>query len=177
MKQLIEEASKRGLVFYNSSQEHDILLLKWWVHLNNTGDFDRLFGDSQRPLAKFLRIFTPPCVLILAIENDNTWAAIWFTPAGERADAAFVGYWCDESKRGSRKHMALSVFTYDMAFKFWKVLVGVTKQECLLAIHRKAGYNIVGQVPYFMEGEDAWVLYLTEDNWHNSKYYQTGKKI
>ena len=177
MEEYLKEAKKLGLVLYQPCHEADVMLLQWWMRLNETGDFDRLFTEPQRPLSKFFDLFSPPCIPTLAVEDGKVWAAIWFTPLGENATSVFVGYWCEEAKRGSRKHMAISILVYDMAFRFWKVLVGVTKQECLLAIHRKAGYNILGSVPHFMHDEDAWILYLTKENWHNSKYYQVGKKL
>ena len=178
MEEYLKEAKKLGLVLYQPCHEADVMLLQWWVKLNETGDFDEVFAQSQRPLSKFIGIFEPPVLLALAIEDGKVWAAIWFTPMGspETATASFVGYWCEKAKRATRKHAAVTKFVYSMAFRFWKTLVGVTKHEHLLKIHRKMGYNIVGIIPSFMEGEDAWTLYLTKENFEKSNVYKLGEK-
>ncbi|MHA2065814.1 MAG: hypothetical protein ACXABY_15690 [Candidatus Thorarchaeota archaeon] len=176
MEEYLEEAKKLGLVLYQPCHEYDVALLQWWMHLNETGDFEDLFAQSQRPLSKFLKIFEPPCMLALAFEDTKIWAAMWFTPVGDGASAAFVGYWCDKDKRGSRKQFAITKLLYTMAFNFWAVLVGVTKHERLLRIHRKLGYNIVGSIPSFMEGDDAWIVYLNKENFEKSRMYKLGEK-
>ena len=177
MEEYLKEAKELGLVLYQPCHEADVMLLQWWVKLNETGDFDELFADSQRPLTKFLKIFEPPCVLALAFEDNKVWQAVWFTPFGDNASSAFVGYWTDKDQRGVRKQVAITQLLYDMAFRFWKVLVGVTKHEHLLKIHRKLGYNILGSIPSFMEGKDAWIVYLTKENFQSSKLYQVGRKL
>ena len=175
MEEYLKKAKELGLVLYQPCHEYDTALLQWWVRLNETGDFDEVFAESQRPLSKFLKNFDPPCLLALAFENNKVWQAVWFTPFGDNASSAFVGYWCDKDKRGLRKQLVITKLLYTMAFKFWKVLLGVTKHEHLLKIHRKLGYNIVGNIPSFMEDKDAWILYLTEENFKDSKMYQVGE--
>ena len=175
MEEYLEQARELDLVLYHPCNEYDLALFNWWVRLQEAGEFNDLFDESQRPLSKFFKIFKPPCVLALAFDGTNIWMAVWFTPAGDNASSAFVSYWCEKDKRGSRKQLKITKLLYTMAFKFWKVLVGVTKHENLLRIHRRLGYNIVGTIPFFMEGEDAWVVYLTEDNFKDSRVYKLGE--
>ena len=177
MEDLLERAKELNLMLYQRCLEADIALFKWWTHLNQTGDFDDLFEDTQRSLSAFYDIFKPPCFLILAFDGDHIWNAIWFSPFSDSNTAAFVGNWCDEPFRGSRRQLAVNIFAYDAAFKFWDVLLGVTKHENLLGIHRKMGYEIVGSIPHFMAGDEAWIVYLTKENFCNSRVYKIGEKL
>lgn len=177
MEEFKEKIKELGIVFYQRTYEQDIQLLNWWHELQQSGDFGRLFADSQLPLSKFLKLFDPPCILSYTTDEENKIKhAIWFTPLSDSPTAAFVGFWTRESARGTRHMLKASVTLYSLAFKMFQTLVGVTKHEHLLRIHRKMGYNISGQVPNFLEGNDAWIVYLTEENFKASRVYQVGGK-
>jgi len=174
---MIEEKAKElGLELYVPTFENDLKLFKWWMELQNSADFERIFTSLDRPLSKFMQTFEPPCILVFTCnDSDEINHAIWFTPFADTPTASFVGYWAHKSIRSSRHAYAVTKFVYDAAFQIFKTLVGITKHENLLRIHRKLGYNIVGQIPHFMEDEDAWVVYLTKENFKNSKFYQMEK--
>ena len=175
MEGLVEKARELGLVLYQPCHEYDTALLQWWMHLVKTDTFTEVFAESQKPLSKFLNIFQEPNFVVLAIEDNKIWMAVWFTPFGDSATAATVSYWCHEDKRGSRKQLEITKLLYTAAFDFWDVLLGVTRHEHLLRIHRKLGYNIVGSVPHLMSGEEAWIVYLTKENFINSRLYKVGE--
>jgi hypothetical protein len=176
-EEFIAKAKELNTGIYVPTPEYDIALINWWRYLNQTGDFDDLFTESQRPFTKFAKIFDPPCILVLTFEDTFTWNAIWFTPFGDSASSAFVGNWCDSAKRGTKEQVKVNKFIYDFAFAFWQTLVGITKHERLLRVHRKLGYNIVGSLPHFLEGEEAWIVYLTKENFQKSKFYSVGEKV
>ncbi|MHA2266108.1 MAG: hypothetical protein ACXAEN_27250 [Candidatus Thorarchaeota archaeon] len=180
MEEYLEEAKELGLVLYQPCHEYDTALLQWWIHLNETDTFTEVFAESQRSLSKFFRIFEPPNLVVLAFEDNKIWMVVWFTPFGDSPTAATVSYWCredkrGEDKRGARKQLKVTKLLYTMAFNFWDVLLGVTRHEHLLRIHRKLGYNIVGSIPHLMSGESAWVVYLTKENFENSRMYKLGE--
>ena len=176
MSDFVEKAKELGLTIYVPDFNQDATLANWYKFLIENGDFVKVFSESQKPLSKFMKIFETPCVLVYAIDDEgDIWNAIWFTPFGDEPTASFVGYWTREGMRGSKKHLAVTKLVYSMAFQFFSVLIGVTKHEHLLRIHRKLGYNILGKIPYFMEGGDGWVLYLTEEDFINSKVYKVGQ--
>ncbi len=114
--------------------------------------------------------------MVIAIEDNKPWMVVWFVPFDDGSSAATVSYWCHKDKRGARKQLQITKLLYTAAFDFWDVLLGVTKHEHLLRIHRKLGYNIVGSVPHLMEGEEAWIVYLTKENFINSRMYKVGEK-
>ena len=176
---MIEEKAKElGVELYVPSYEHDLLLFKWWMELQNSGDFETLFANSQRPLSKFIELFQPPRMLTFTCdESGNINHVIWFTPFSDAADAAFVGFWLHKDLRGTRHSVQVTNFVYSVAFQMFKTLIGVTKHEHLLRIHRKLGYNIVGQIPHLMEGDDAWIVYLTKENFENSTFRKVEKRI
>jgi len=178
MEHYIEEAKKLGLQFYQPCEEQDVLLLKWWMYLRETGDLTKLFSDYHRTLSNFYNFLTPPCRLAFKLDADNQIIfAVWFVPVSDSATSTFMGYWAHENFRSTQEHVRVSNIIYTLAFKIWKVIVGVTKHENLLRIHRKLGYNIVGTIPHFLDDQDVWIVYLTEENFKQSLVYKVGEKL
>ena len=178
MEAYIEEAKKLGIQFYQPCEEQDLLLLKWWMHLHETGDLTKLFSDYHRTLSNFYNFITPPCRLAFKVNDEGQIVfAVWFVPVSDSATSTFMGYWADKNFRSTHEHLRISTLVYTLAFKIWKVIVGVTKHEGLLRIHRKTGYNIVGSIPHFLDDEEVWVVYLTEDNFKRSTLYKAGERL
>ena len=175
MENLAEQAQKLGIQIYQPCHEHDAVLLRWWAYLNETEEFDRVFTKQLFPLSKFLDNFQPPRITAFNANDDGIWLCVWIVPFADTDSGAFLNYWCRESKRGTIEHYKSAKFIYDMATKIWPVLIGTTKHEDLLKIHRKLGYNIVGKVPHMIDGEDAWILYLTRELFEQSRFYKIGE--
>ena len=165
-----EKIKELGLEMYQPGEDHDIALFNWWVHLNESGDFDRVFTRPTRALSTFLANFTMPTMLFFIRDDDGIWLAVWFSPIDRGAGGAFMNYWARKNMRTTQKHYKCSRFIYDMATEYFPVVVGVTRHEGLLRIHRKIGYNILGQIPKVLDGEDAWLVYLTRGNWLRSEF-------
>jgi len=178
MEAYIEEAKKLGLQFYQPSETHDVLLFKWWMKLYESGELTQLFSDYHRSLSNFFNFLTPPCRLIFKLDdNDQIIFAVWFVPVSDSDTSAFMGYWAHKNFRSTREHLRISNIVYTLAFKIWKVIVGVTKHEDLLRIHRKLGYNIVGTIPHFLDDQEVWIVYLTEENFKQSPLYKAGERL
>lgn len=173
-----KKAEELGITLYQTSFDHDLKLFKWWTELQNSKDFETLFTNSHRSLSKFLNEFKSPCMLAFTCDSQGDINhAIWFTGYADSPTAAFVGFWAREGVRYTRHAVEVTSYIYSLAFTVFKTLIGITKHESLLRIHRKLGYNIVGQIPNFLEGEDSWIVYLTEDNFKNSKLFQLKEKL
>jgi len=174
----LKEAEKLGIQFYQPSVAHSILFLSWWLDLNASKDFDLVFSEAQRPLSAFFKTFDPPALCAFALdEEDKVYLVMWLTAMSDVSTAAFVSYWCREEKRGTRKAHKITKLLFEIAFKHIDVLMSVTKHESLLRIFHRLGHTVVGRVPHYFNGEDAWILYLTKDNFENSKFYKVGEKI
>jgi len=75
-----KKAEELGIELYQTSFDHDLKLFKWWMELQNSGDFEALFTNSHRPLSKFLNEFRPPCMLSFTCDDEGDINhAIWFT--------------------------------------------------------------------------------------------------
>jgi len=178
MEEFIQEAKDLGLQLYQPSEASDLLLFKWWMQLHESNELTQLFSDYHRALSNFYDFLTPPCRLFFKLDSEDAIVfAVWFVPVSDSDTSAFMGYWAQENFRSTREHLRLSNIVYTLAFKIWKVIVGVTKHEKLLRIHRKTGYNIVGTIPHFLDDQEVWIVYLTEDNFKQSTLYKAGERL
>lgn len=178
-QKMLERANDLGITLYQSSTAIDCTLVRWWEHLNQTGDFDLIFTDRLRPLAHFMSNFQPPNIAFFGQDHEppyDIWLAVWFAPFSDTNSGVFMHYWCDKPKRGTPLHLQATHLVYDIATQCWPVIVGITRHEHLLGLHRKLGYNIVGQIPQMLDGQDVWVLYLTRELFLNSRVYKTGER-
>lgn len=178
MKELAEKAKELGLIAYQPCEEHDALLLLWWKGLLETEEFDRVLPRRAHKLSSFFQVFQPPTFAMFAHDEDNRiWIAAWFDLFSDIDSGVFMHFWGREDMRHTREGILATHIIYDFATRTWPVVVGVTKHEDLLRIHRKVGYNIVGSIPKMLDGVDAWILYLTRELYTDSKFYKTGEKI
>ena len=74
------------------------------------------------------------------------------------------------------KEVQLMDAVYEGVFQFADVLVGITKQEKLLEIHRKIGYVYGCAVPYFFDSDPAYIVYLTKSGYRSGKVYAVARK-
>ena len=166
MEGIQERAAELGITLYVPSFEHDAALAGWYKNLIDSGEFEKLFTENFRPLSKFMQTFQPPTVLAMSMdEMGEIWATMWFTPY-DGAKSALTSAWIKEDRRGTLEARKARDFCYEMAFKVWDVLVSTTRQEGLLRYLRQIGYNIVGSIPNLVEGDEAWILYLTKENFN-----------
>ena len=173
MEELVKRAEKLGVMLYIPSFEHDVALAGWYKYLLDNDELNLIFTQDHKPLSKFFRAFEPPTVLAFATdEAGEIWGTMWFTPFdGYGGKSASVSAWTRKDYRGSAKAREAGGLCYAIAFEAWDVLTSVTRQEGLLRNLRQVGYNILGSIPGLMEGKDAWILYLTKENFEKSARY------
>jgi hypothetical protein len=172
MKELEEKAQELGIHLYIPTFDRDALLANWYKHLIDTDEFYMLFTENHKPLSKFIALFQPPTVLAYTADDNGIWATMWFDSYdGYGGKSATVSAWTREDYRGTFKARETGGFCYALAFHIWDVLVSITKHEKLLRNLREIGYNIVGSIPGLINGEDAWILYMTKETFKNSARY------
>lgn len=164
---------------YSSAPAEDLLLLRWWIHLSETGDINSLMIPDARRLSPFLGVFKYPTALIYSVnaanEIDN---AFWASPVDSESQhrAAYCGVWCSSENRGKRRQYSFVSFVYTFAFEFYAALLGITWQSDLLALHQKLGYNIVGCIPKLHDQDFVYVVHLTREAFQASRFFQIGRK-
>ena len=176
-EELAKQAEQLGIRLYIPDYNNDVLLANWYKHLIDSDEFYTLFTDNHKSLSKFYELFRPPTVLVYTLSDaGDIQATMWVTPYdGYGGKSAAVSAWTHKDIRGTAKARETGGFCYQMAFEVWDVLVSITKQEGLLRNLREVGYNIVGSIPNLVNGEDAWILYITKENFEKSKRYATCK--
>ena len=166
-------------LIYSQSPIEDLLMLRWWIHLNETGDINRLILPDSRRLSPFLNVFKLPTALIYsrnpAGEIDN---AFWASPVDgiSKHKAAYCGLWCRPDTRGKRRQFDFVAFVYSFAFEFYTALLGMTWQPDLLDLHQKLGYNVVGCIPNLYDEDFLYVVHLTREAFQSSRFMQVSQR-
>jgi len=165
---------------YNHTEQEEILLLKWWMHLNESGDMLRLIKPSSRSVESFYSIFKYPTTLLYSLDQsgeiDN---AGWIEPTEEKATikTAQGGFWSRSDSRHKRRCFSFSNLYYNLTFEFFDAIVGITWQQDLLALHTKVGYNIVGCIPNYYDQPQCYIVHLTKEDFKQSKFSKIGDKL
>jgi hypothetical protein len=165
---------------YNHTEEEDMLLLKWWMALKETGDIERLITKTSQRLVEFLALFNQPTALLYGLsEKGEIELAYWLTPLQNNVEhpMAHCAYWTSPSIRtGTKKHINFTRLAYLLAFEFFESLLGTTWQPELLEIHEKLGYVVVSCVPWLNDHEFSYIVYLTRDAFMQSRLMQVAER-
>lgn len=157
-----KEAKETGLRMYTPTPYNDLLLVDWWRRLRDAGELDKVFTSSFETLSFFLRSFHPPTSLFFTVEKDEHISlAVWVRPA---MGSAFFNLWINKEHRKSKSSYRALLLAYRIVFQCYDTVLGVTKQEKLLRIHVKAGYTVIGKLAKIWDGEDAWLLQFTKED-------------
>lgn len=158
---------------YSQSPAEDLTLLRWWIHLSETGDINDLILPEARRLSPFLRVFRFPTALIYTLDStDSISNAFWAAPVdGESTHrAAYCGAWSHFNSRGKRHQYNFIHLAYTFAFEFYDALLGMTWQPNLLDLHQKLGYSTVGCIPHLYDEDFLYIVHLTRDAFNNSRF-------
>lgn len=165
-------------LIYSQSPSEDLILLRWWMSLCETGDINRLILPESRRLSPFLNIFKFPTALIYSLniegEMDNVF---WASPVDSISQhrAAYCGMWSRQNSRGKLKQYNFVAFVYAFAFEFYDALLGMTWQPDLLDLHKKLGYNIIGCIPNLYDEDFLYMVHLTQEAFNSSRFMQIGR--
>lgn len=168
-----------GALIYSQSPAEDIIMLRWWMHLTETGDINRLMLPDARRLSPFLNVFKWPLVLIYSLDaNNQINNAFWAAPNDNTSEykTAYCGMWCRADGRGKRRQLDFTIFVYTFAFEFYEAILGMTWQPDLLDIHQKLGYSIVGCVPKLYDEDFLYIVHLTREAFSTSRIMQVNAK-
>jgi hypothetical protein len=177
MEEFKERAEELGVQVYIPDIKTDILFARWWEYLHENNEYERLFTRRIQPLSQFMHTFQAPTLTVFAHDNEGIWMCAWFNPFSDTTSAVFMHFWGRREKRNTQEGIAVTNLVYDFATTAWPTVIGVTKHEDLLRIHRKVGYNIVGQIPQMLDNNDVWILYLTRENFEKGVLHKLGDRI
>jgi hypothetical protein len=176
-----ERLEQLGVRLYMQTAEQDRHLAILWDKLSDTGELGLIAAKSAQSLSGFLGMFSPPCVLMYTMYDEQAQeieSINWARSMGLSDYAIYFSAWMHEEVRGTKRHAMLASSIYEVIFSMErKVIIGITKQVDLLPLHEKMGYTIVDQVPYLFDESPAWFMYLTDENFKKGKLYSTANKI
>lgn len=139
---------------YTPTFDGDLALLAWWLHLGETGDLEKVFGRGVQRLGMFTRQFDPPTELLYAKDDKGWCAAAWTWPL---MDGCTFSLWVREDIRQTRSAFAFIAEAFQRAFEKYPVVLFVTRSESVLRQAMRFGFKLLGEVPYFFDGESAFI--------------------
>jgi len=175
---LTEKVQEIGLHLYQGTFDEDYLIAQWWDSLVESDDISLLVSSSAYSLSNFYGLFKSPNMLAYTVRDDQMESAHWAEPVSTSENAVFFSSWCLAAMRGKKQHAVVMTTVYELIFGTGKkVIIAITKQEQLLDLFRKMGYVILDPVPYLFDHDQAWVVYLTKENFERSRLYAVANKI
>lgn len=148
------------MIAYDASEQADRWLALWWANMGMQHEFAQTFDASLAPLGAFMQHWRGRRTLLLWVEDDAPWLAMWFEPV---FDGAYTGLWLRHDYRQfGRSRTALRAIRegYSWALDQWPVLIASTCQPKLVRTLTRLGYNEGMTVPRLWNGQDVSVLTL-----------------
>ena len=140
---------------------HEALLVAWHYSLReNPEEHANLFMEPLRNLTALLNWAANDVRLMISWDARGLWAASWVEPV---MSGAFFGFWLRKDMRGTPAAVAFANGSYDKALEHFPVLIGITKQPRLHAIHLRMGYEYVGTVESLFDDAPARVYKMTKE--------------
>ena len=165
MKRLVEEDTV--IKVYEGSQEDSMALLRWYNELLATGDLEKVLFPGTHILGEFMAYFHSGKVRLVYIPDDA--GAMKLVTWGEGLANGLIMFslWMRPVFAHSRAGVQAAYDLYREIFEIFTVIQGITKQERLLKLHKKWGYEVVAKIPGIWAGvEDGWLVQLTKDNFY-----------
>lgn len=150
------------IVQYNpASPEHSLMMLQWYLRLEQDNELETTFSHQMTSLATFLGRFNNVTLYFLA-DAQGIRAAVWFE---KFVASAWMGmYFRPDCRKGnSRLQFEALVYAMNEAFQYVHTITGVTCRADILEAHRKLGYTISKQIDdLYGEGKPGWIVSLNK---------------
>lgn len=146
------------MVKYQIGVKEDLALLAWWYHLANSGDLEATFNRETAALTQFFKVFEAPTELYYEQDDQGFTVASWLTPM---MDGAFFSLWIRADKRQSKSSLNFIIELLGTALARYKVLLFVTRNENVMELAKRIGFEPKGEIPYLFDGDTAFVGTLT----------------
>lgn len=166
-----EEVQTLGIHGYTSTPEEDILILNWHSKIVTSKELSKVFSTSCYSISQFFRLFQRPNWLFYTTNEEGIDLAIWAEPM---LATACIGLWIAPKSRESfaiKPVFRSMQLIYYMLFTMFNSIIGITKQEKLLAIHTRLGYTTIGKMENFLDNEPCWLVHLTREAFENGKLH------
>lgn len=170
-----EDFEKLNIRIYSRQHEEDILILRWWIRLQQTGEISDIRNPEAFRLSTFFSDFQPPTTLLYALDrNGQIDFACWLDAPPADRKTVYHGNWTAAEIRGTRRQYNLTRLSYQLIFEFFENITALTWQPELLKIHEKLGYVITGTIPNYLGHELVYQVYLTKPAFYSSRFMRVG---
>jgi hypothetical protein len=160
------------MFLYNSSDNtHNLLIQQLWLELEKSGDLQQMFyANEQTSSFALMTLLAAPRWSFFDVDDKGIWMLVWFN---QWLNSAWMGLWCREDMRHKMKFSKNLFTVMSEAFRFFPVIMGVTKRADLLEIHKKLGYNVSLIVPELYGDSPGWLVSLHKNNFKHLKEPET----
>lgn len=153
--------------------KHEMLVLKLYLDLAaDPVEFKNLFSEPFRNLTTMLHYIKHEVKMAFEVDQNGIWAAAWMEPSNS---GAFFGFWIRKEYRASFKVYAFLSRAFDYAFQHVPILIGITKQKRLDGFARALGYEYKCEIPYWFDGDTAYLYTLEKEQWHERIIRRRGR--
>lgn len=145
------------LVVYSPGHDEDLMLTLIYGQIAGEGDQDRCLHGDAKTLGGFFALVREASPCFIALDDNGPYWIGWFEPC---MSGAFFGSWCAPNKRKSRDNVRNHLQALKLGLTQYPVIMGITKQEALLDVHRRLGYEIMGFIPKLWDEEAGWLMWI-----------------
>lgn len=140
----------------------------WFARMVSDGDLARMYLGQYKTTEAFCGFFQQPTTeLYVNTDAEGIWLAAWLIPF---TVGKVLGLWVRKDRRRQRESLGAVVEMYRHLLSAHPMLIGLTKQEALLAPHRKMGYEVLG--PTEIDGGPAWFVVLTRERFEQRRRHR-----
>lgn len=149
-------------------KEHEKYLIKWYIELTSTGEFDLVFHSSLGNVTEFLSHFKnrDQVGLVIEIRDEEIISAVWIAPL---LDYMSVGLWTHKKYRYSREVISEMVRALGKAVQGYN-LIGLCHQPGLDRFISHLGAVKLTTLPKMSDGKDVNVWILTKENFRGQRF-------
>lgn len=151
---------------YLGTQAHCALVARWYEDLYMSGEIYSTFTPDVHTIGAFYALWHHDATLYFHEEEGRIVLAWWTSPA---FSGVFFGLWIAPELRRAKRALRWFEEALEFVLARSSVILGVTRQEKLLAPHLRMGYTVVGRIPGLWYGYDAWLVALTKEGFHGRR--------
>lgn len=174
------KSSRLALKLYQNQEAEDWMLIKFYMQVAESGEYEKIFIPEARPISEALACFKPPNTTFYALNDKKEIIFLfWVRPASNHDSEQTIvcSIWADEKFRKTKRFIQLTSLVYELIFTNYNYCMATTWQENLPTTFERAGYRMAGIIPHLYGIERVFVMFLTREDFYKSFLYELDQKI
>jgi hypothetical protein len=164
-----------GLQIYQGQEFEDFLLVKTWMRMVECKDLDKVTRPDRQSLRWFLETLSPPRITVYGLNKQKSIDYLcWLELASDLVDenTIVLNLWIDPDSRKTRNVVLRTIKIYENIFEKLDNCLILTWVPENIALYQKFGYKTVGYYPELYRIKNVYSLWMTKNDFYNSKAYK-----